>query len=173
MSASADMKNDARSQPAAPLSNATILRGALIGGAINAVINGGIQWYLLRGETQIPLSVDGITNDTHTVLGAAVPLAVSLAMILTAIAYLTLKADKRPFFPHVLWLTIKHGVFAFGLIVSAAVVWQRTMGTVQVSLATAVIVLGLVAGLVTVMVNVMTIRASLSDRLPLQYREQP
>ena len=29
------------------------------------------------------------------------------------------------------------------------------------------------SGLVTVMVNVMTIRASLSDRLPLQYREQP
>ncbi len=169
----ATVKNNASSEAVTSISNATILRGALIGGAINAVINGGIQWYLLRGETQIPLSVDGITNDTHTVLGAAVPLAVSLAMILTAIAYLTLKAAKRPFFPHVLWLTIKHGVFAFGLIVSAAVVWQRAMGTVHVSLATAVIVLGLVAGLVTVMVNVMTIRASLSDQSSIAFKEQP
>lgn len=167
------MDKKTRIPPVEPISSATILRGAIIGGAINAVINGAIQWYLLRGETQIPLSVDGITNDTHTVLGAAVPLAVSLAMILTAIAYFTLKAAKRPFFPHVLWLTIKHGVFAFGLIVSTAVVWQRTMGTVNVSLATAVIVLGLVAGLVTVMVNVMTIRASLLEPVQLQEEGQP
>lgn len=167
------MENDARIQSVEPISNSTILRGAIIGGAINAVINGAIQWYLLRGEKHIPLSVDGITNDTHTVLGAAVPLAVSLAMILTAIAYLTLKAAKRPFFPHVLWLTIKHGVFAFGLIVSAAVVWQRTMGTVNVSLATAVIVLGIVAGLVTVMVNLMTIRASLLELPEFLKKEQP
>ena len=143
------------------ISTTTIVRGAIIGGVINAVINGAIQWYLLGGHAQIPLSVDGITNDEQTVLGTAVPLAVSLAMILTAIAYLTLKAAKRPFFPDVLWLTIKHGVFAFGLIVSAAVVWQRVMGTVQVSLAMAVVILALIAGLVTVMVNVMTIRASL------------
>lgn len=157
--------NDRSHTPLASLtSRSTVIRGALVAGAINAVINGAIQWYLLRDRAQIPLSVDGITNDEQTVLGAAVPLAVSLAMILTAIAYLTLKAGKRPFFPHVLWLTVKHGVFAFGLIVSAGVVWQRASGTVQVSLATAVIILAVVAGLVTVMVNVMTIRASLLDR---------
>ena len=152
------MKDSNASQP---MTDAKILQGALIGGAINAVINGAIQWYLMRDSTQIPLSVDAITNAEHTVLGVAVPLAVSLAMILTAIAYFTLKTAKRPFFPQVLWLTIKHGVFAFGLIVSGAVVWQRVMGTVQVSLAAAVIILGIVAGLVTVMVNIMTIRASL------------
>ena len=155
------MTENSNNQREMKTANTTIVRAAIIGGVINAVINGAIQWYLLRDHEQIPLSVDGITNDQQTVLGTAVPLAVSLAMILTAIAYLTLKAAKRPFFPDVLWLTIKHGVFAFGLIVSAAVVWQRTMGTVQVSLATAVIILGLIAGLVTVMVNMMTIRASL------------
>ncbi|MFZ2235053.1 MAG: hypothetical protein WBP11_06330 [Dokdonella sp.] len=93
--------------------------------------------------------------------------------ILTAIALLTLKAAKQSCCPHVLWLTIKHGVFAFGLIVAAAVVWQWTMGTVHVSLATAVIVLALVVGLVTVMVNVMTIRASVLNRPLSKYREQP
>lgn len=155
-----------------PMTNAKIFQGALIGGAINAVINGAIQWYLMRDSTQVALSVDAITNAEHTVLGAAVPLAISLAMILTAIAYFTLKAAKRPFFPHVLWLTIKHGLFAFGLIVSGAVVWQRVMGTVQVSLAAAAIILGIIAGLVTVVVNIMTIRASLLDAPGNQSRDE-
>lgn len=141
-------------------SNAKILRGAVTGGVINGVINGAIQWFLLRGHAPIPLTVDAITNDQDTVLGAAVPLAVTLAMILTVIAYLTLKSPKRRFWPDVLWLTIKHGVFAFGVIVAAAVVWQRLMGTVPVSLGTAVMVLGVVAGLVAGMVNYMTLHAS-------------
>ena len=74
---------------------------------------------------------------------------------------MTLKAAKRSFFPDVLWLTIKHGIFAFGLSVAGAVAWQRIMGTVLVSLATAVIVLSLVAGVVGGIINYMTIHASL------------
>ncbi|MEP6556957.1 MAG: hypothetical protein ABJB17_00620 [Burkholderiales bacterium] len=109
----------------------------------------------------IPLSVNGIANDEETVLGMAVPLAVTLAMILTVIAYFTLKAPKKRFMPQVLWLTIKHGIFVFGLCVAGAVMWQRTMGTISVSLATAVLVLSLIAGLVAGIVNYMTIRASL------------
>ena len=141
-------------------SNAKILRGAVAGGVINGLINGAIQWLLLRGHAPIPFTVDAITNDQNTVLGAAVPLAVTLAMILTVIAYLTLKAPKRRFWPGVLWLTIKHGVFVFGLMVAAAVVWQRVMGTIPVSLAAAVIVLSVVAGLVASVVNYMTLHAS-------------
>lgn len=143
-----------------PPSNAKILRGAVTGGVINGLINGAIQWFLLHGHAPIPLTVDAITNDQDTVLGAAVPLAVTLAMILTVIAYLTLKAPKRRFWPAVLWLTIKHGLFAFGVIVAGAVVWQRVMGTVPVPLAGAVIVLSVVAGLVAGVVNYMTIYAS-------------
>lgn len=145
------------------LSNSKILRGAVVTGVINALINGVIQLFFLWGHTPIPLSVDAITNDANTVLGAAVPLAVTLAMILTVIAYLTLKAPKRPFLPSGLWLTIKHGVFTFGLVVLAAVIWQRLMGTVSVSLITAVIVLAVIAGLVAGVVNFMTIRASLQS----------
>lgn len=140
-----------------------ILRGAITGGLINAVINGAIQLYLLKDHAPVPLSVDGITNDAHTVFGAAVPLAVSLAMILTVIGYLTLKEAKKPFWPDVLWLTVKHGLFAFGLIVSGAVIWQRVMGSVSVSLVMAAAILAVVAGLVAGMINYMTIHAS---RLP-------
>lgn len=147
--------------PAVVPQNAAILRGAVIGGVINGLINAAIQAWLLWDRSSIPLTVNGIINDEHTVFGEAVPLAVSLAMILTVIAYLTLKAPRRPFFPSVLWLTIKHGLFVFGLLVSLAVVWQRVMGSVSVSLLPALIILGLVAGAVAAAVNFMTIRASL------------
>ena len=150
-----------QNQTASAPRNAQILQGAVATGLSNAVINGAIQWFLLRGQVSIPLSVDGITNDQQTVFGTAVPLAVSIAMILTVVAYMTLKQPKHPFMPHVLWLLVKHGVFTFGLIVAGAVVWQRLMGSVSVSLATAVIVLGVVAGLVGGVIQFMTIRASL------------
>lgn len=143
------------------LSHNRILRGAAIGGITNGIINGAIQYFMLRGDASIPLTVNGIINDEHTVLGAAVPLAVVLAMILTVIAHLTLKAPKKPFIPQALWLTIKHGLFIFGVIVSTAVIWQRVMGSMHVSLMTAVVVLGLIAGFVAAVINYMTIKASL------------
>lgn len=142
------------------MSHWKIIQGAALNGAINAGINGIIQIFILWGLAPIPLSVNGITNDSQTVLGSAVPLAVTLAMILTVVAYKTLKVPKRPFMPSVLWLTFKHGMFAFGVCVTGAVIWQRVMGSVPVSLTTAVIVLGAIAGLVAAVVNYMTIRAS-------------
>ncbi len=144
---------------------ASILKGAVVSGAINALINGAIQALMLRGATSIPLSVDSISAGAHAVFASAVPLAVSLAVILTVVAYWTLKTPKKPFVPTALWLAIKHGVFAFGAIVAAAVVWQRAFGTVEVSVATAVFILGVIAGLVAGVVNYMTISAIADDAL--------
>jgi hypothetical protein len=143
------------------IERAGLARAAATNGAVNAVINGAIQYVLLRGHGPIALSVDAIGTDEHTVLGGAVMLAVSLAMILTAVTRLTLKGPKRPFFPAILWLTIKHGFFAFGVLVAAAVLWQRAVGTVMVSVPVAVLVLGLLAGLVAAVVTYMTTLASL------------
>lgn len=137
-----------------------VLKGAVLSGVINAVINGGIQWYLLAEHERLPLTVDAITNSEHTILGAAVPLAVSLAMILTAVAYTTVKGSKPPFYPTFLWMTVKHGFFALGIIVTLAVLWQRIAGSVVVSLPVGVLILALVAGLVSGVVNYMTIRAA-------------
>lgn len=136
-----------------------ILGGAALSGVINAVINGAIQAYLLWGSGPIPITVDSITAGTHTVLSAAVPLAVSLAMILTAIAHLTLKGPRKPFLFTGLWLVIKHGVFAFGVVVIGAVLWQRYAGTVEVGVFAACVILGLIAGAVSAVVNHMTISA--------------
>jgi hypothetical protein len=141
-------------------SSSEVAKGAIVSGAINAVINGAIQWYLLSGHGPLPLTVDSISTDEHTVFGAAVPLAVSLAMILTAVAYTTVKRPKPRFYPTFLWMTIKHGFFALGVIVTFAVLWQRVLGSILVPLAAAVIILGLVAGVVAAVVNYMTIMES-------------
>lgn len=143
-----------------------ILKGAVISGVINAVINGAIQFFLLRGSGTIPLSVDSISAGTPTVLGSAVALAVSLAMILTAVAHWTLKGPKKPFIPTTLWLVVKHGLFAFGAVVAGAVIWQRLAGTVEVGLLTAVVLLGFLAGIVSTVVNYMTISEIVGEALP-------
>jgi hypothetical protein len=83
-------------------------------------------------------------------------------MILTAVAYLTVKAPKPPFYPVFLWMTVKHGFFTLGVIVTFAVLWQRIFGSILVPLAAAVLILSLVAGLVAAMVNYMTIRAAVA-----------
>ena len=114
-----------------------------------------IQLYLLGDHAPVPLTVNGIANDSHTVFGAAVP----LAMVLIMIDYLTLKETKQPFWPDALWLTLKQGMFAFGVIVSGAVIWQRVMGGMPVSLLLAAKILSLVAGLTAGVVNYMTIKA--------------
>jgi hypothetical protein len=140
-----------------------ILKGAVVGGVINAVINGAIQAWLMAGSGSIPMSVATIGSDEHTVFSAAVPLAVSLAMILTIVAYTTIKVPKKAFFPAALWLVIKHGIFAFGAVVALAVVWQHLVGTVAVGELTAVFFLGAVAGLVSGVINYMSITALVQD----------
>jgi hypothetical protein len=137
-----------------------IIRGAAVNGVVNGVINGAIQWFVLKPHAPLPVTVDRITNQEHTVLGGAVPIAVSLAMILTVIAYFTVKGPKPPFFPTFLWLTIKHGFFALGIVVTFAVLWQRVAGSIEVSLFTAVVILGVIAGVVAGVVNYMTMRAA-------------
>jgi hypothetical protein len=79
---------------------------------------------------------------------------------LTAVAFMTVKAPKPPFYPTFLWMTVKHGFFALGVIVTFAVLWQRMFGSILVPLSVAVLILALVAGLVAPMVNYMTMRAA-------------
>lgn len=148
-----------------PTEPATLLKGAAITGLANAVINGAIQAFMMRGHGPVALSADTIGTTEHTVLGSAVLLATMLAMILTAIGHLTLKAPKRPFLPDGLWLVVKHGLFAFGAVVAAAVLWQNFAGTVVVGVSVAVVILAIIAGLVAAAVHYMTIVASVAPRL--------
>lgn len=139
--------------------NQQLLQGAVKTGLINAVINAGIQYFLLKDKAPIAISVDSITNHEDTVLGAAVMLAVSLAMILTAIAYVMVKKPRPDFFPYGFWLVIKHGFFTFGVVTALAVLWQRWFGSIEVSLGVALVMIGLIGGLVAAVVEYLTIHA--------------
>ena len=137
-----------------------LLKGAALTGVINAVINGGIQYFFLKGHSSIPISVDSITNTTETVLGTAVMLAITLSMILTLVAYFGIKGKKAAFFPTTFLLTLKHGFVTFGILTSLAVLWQKYVGTLEVSLVSALIIIGVIAGLVSGFVNYFTLKES-------------
>ena len=137
-----------------------LLKGAALTGVINAVINGGIQYFFLKGHSSIPISVDSITNTTETVLGTAVMLAITLSMILTLVAYFGIKGKKSAFFPTTFLLTLKHGFVTFGILTSLAVLWQKYVGTVEVSLVSALFIIGVIAGLVSGFVNYFTLKES-------------
>lgn len=138
-----------------------LIKGAVLTGVINAIINGGIQYFFLKDRVSIPVSVDAITNSEETVLGTAVVLAITLALILTLVAYFGIKGKKAAFFPTTVWLTIKHGFFTFGVLTSLAVLWQKYMGTVEVSLITALVIIGFIAGIVSAIINYLTLKESM------------
>jgi len=140
-----------------------LMKGALMGGLINAIINGAINWFQVKGKTELYLTVDAITNTEHTVLGGAVILAASLAAILTIISYFTVKSpDKPPFFPKALLLTLKNTFFAFGVMVTISILIQRIAGSIVVTPFTGVVIVGLVAGVVAGVVDYMTKKELLS-----------
>lgn len=135
----------------------TLIKGAIITAVINAIINGTIQYFLLKDHIVIPISVDAITNTEETVLGTAVMLSITLAMILTIIGYFTLKQKKVDFFPTAVWLTIKHGFLTFGILTSLAVLWQKNMGTVEVPIITGIAIIGIISGIVSGIIQFLTI----------------
>ena len=137
------------------------MKGAFLTGVINALINGGIQYFLLKGNTSIPISVDSITNNVETVLGTAVMLAITLSMILTIVASFGIKGKKAAFFPTTFLLTLKHGFVTFGILTSLSVLWQKYMGTVEVSLVFGLILIGVIAGIVSGFVNYFTLKGSI------------
>lgn len=134
-----------------------LVKGAVTNGVINGVINGGIQFFFLKDKAPIAISVDSITNNDDTVLGAAVGLAITLAMIGTVVTYFSIKEKKVSFYPTAFWAVIRHGFFTFGVVASLSVLWQRYVGTVEVSLWTALITIALIAGAVAGVINYLTI----------------
>jgi hypothetical protein len=86
-------------------------------------------------------------------------LAVSLAFILSGVAYLTAKIPNKPsYFPKIFWLSMKHTFMAFGIAVTFGVMWQRWMGSIEISPILATICTGLIAGIVGAIVNYLTVK---------------
>ena len=139
------------------MQNNNLFKAAFTGGIINALINGSINWFQVKGKTDLFLTVDSISAGSHTVLGGAVILATTLAMILTSIGYFTFKMpDKPPYFPKVFLRTLKNGFFTFGLMVSISILIQRIIGSVSVSPIGSAIIVAIIAGLVAGTIDYMT-----------------
>jgi hypothetical protein len=131
------------------------MKGAIINGVANAIINGIINWLTIdKSHDSIALTQDQISSNAHTVFSGAVPLAVSLAFILTSIAYFVTKLEnKPPYFPVYFLKALKHSVYAFGLIAIVGLLFQRLFGTIHVSFTMAAIIAGFIAGVVAAIVD--------------------
>jgi hypothetical protein len=137
--------------------DSAIQKGAITGGVINAIINGLIYWFQVKDKSKILLTDNLISSAEHTVFASAVPLATSLAFILTSVAYFTIKTtNKHPYFPKVFLLALKNAVFAFGIVTIVAILLQRFTGSVSVTPLIATLISGGIAGLVAYEVNYLT-----------------
>lgn len=125
-----------------------ILKGSVIAGSINAVINGVINKISLGDISEIPLTDELISSRVETVFAGVVPLAVSLAFTITTIAFFTFKIPNKPsYFPKVFFLALRNSFFAFGVVVSVAIMVQYFAGTITVTAMQSAIISGLIAGL--------------------------
>lgn len=134
-----------------------LIRGSILTGIINALINGIINWFQVKGEALVRITVDSISNNEHTVMGGAVMLALILSVIIASIAWLTTKAAGKPrFFPVALLLILKNALFLFGLFITLAILWQRFAGSMEVTPAIAAALTGVFAGLVAGVTDYLT-----------------
>jgi hypothetical protein len=136
------------------MNKAQILMGAWASGIINAFINGLINWFTMDKSRPLFLTQDRISSQMHTVFSSAVPLAVSLAFILSSIAFFTIKQQgKPPYFPKVFLMALKHSIYAFGVVTILALILQRFAGQVEVSYASGAIFAGIIAGITAGLVD--------------------
>ncbi len=154
---------------------ALIRRDALAGAGVNALINAGISGWLLAGKGPQVLSADSIASTEHTVLGSAVTLAVSLAFILATITFFTFRKKaaaqglaakpllERPYFFFGFRQAVGAALFMFGLVVALAVLWQRFLGTLTVSVPVAAAIAGVVAAVAAYHASVRTSTALLRE----------
>ena len=149
------------------------MQDSLVPAVLNAIINGGIAWAGFKAAEAVPLTLDLISAQQHTVWGQGVTLAFALGVILTLVTSKVFarhvakshpalaKRVQRPLFPFVAGVALGNGMALFGWFVALAVIWQRVVGTVEVSPVTASVLVGLLAGVITIAVEMRTKRALL------------
>lgn len=142
------------------LSQNEIIKASLIQVGVNTVINGVINYFMVRGKDVHLITADSITSGNDTVLGHAVFTAVMLAVIFTLLGF----QGHRKHFPNVDWrqvigLAVKNAIYAFGIIVILGVLWQKLFPDVAVGTLGAASIAGLIAGVVSGITNYSTISA--------------
>jgi hypothetical protein len=135
---------------------ASLLKGSVVTGIANAVINGAIQAYLLQDNDGVTLTEGQWAVSLHSVAGKAIVMVSLLAIILTLVGHLQWKGERRPFWPVVAWLSAKHGLLALILVAIPSLLWHHLVGITQVSVGGAVAILAAIAGLVAGATHAMT-----------------
>jgi hypothetical protein len=142
-----------------------INKGAITGGVINAVINGIINWFQVRNLDEVLVTDNLISSEQHTLFSGAVPLAVSLAFILSSIAYATTKVPEKPaYFPRYFLKSLWYAFATFGIVVTVGVLWQRFVGSVSITPVAAAIWAGIIAGIVAAVVNYLIVKDIVSKK---------
>ncbi|PZV13009.1 MAG: permease [Pseudanabaena sp.] len=153
--------------------NNLIQKDAVISGAINAVINGVIGWFMFRAQDALPLTVDTISAHEKTVFSTGVMTAFLLSVILGIIAFFNFgkKAKSlqlssrelldRHFFFFGVRTVLFYSLFAFGTTSLVALFLQKFAGTILVTPVTGSIVLGLIAGIAAWFINNAVMKAML------------
>jgi hypothetical protein len=146
--------------PAAAHTTASLAKAALVSAMANAAINAAMAWPTFSAHAAIPLTRDSISSGELAVFGHAVEITLTLAAVGTLITYLTFKSGRPrpPYFPRVFLLTLKHGMFAFGVGTSLAILWQRFVGSVPVGPGEGVAVVGATAAAASWLVTFMTMQ---------------
>lgn len=142
-----------------------IVKASLIQAAINTVINGVINYFMVRGKDTHLITTDSITSGSDTVIGHSVFTAVLLAVIFTLLGF----KSQRKHLPGVTWgqvgsLAVKNAIYAFGLMVILGVLWQKMFPNVTVGTMGAATLAGLIAGAVSGITNYSTL-SRLLERL--------
>lgn len=141
---------------------------SLVGGIVNALINGYIIWTDFSKLDRVPLTLDMISTQEKSVFGQGISLALALGVIITLIEWKVFSAKVAKKHPDALVLVSQHSfrsvigmalqtaMFLFGWSVALAVIWQRILGTVYVSPLMAATLVAFFAGLITVIVEMRT-----------------
>lgn len=135
-----------------------IVKASLIQVAINTVINGVINYFMVRGKDAHLITADSITSGSDTVIGHSIFTAVLLAVIFTLLGF----NSQRKHLPGVTWgqvglLAVKNAIYAFGLMVILGVLWQKMFPNVSVGTIGAATIAGLIAGAVSGITNYSTL----------------
>ncbi len=162
---------------------AFIRKQAIINSSFNAVINGLLAWRGMDAGVAIPLTLDSISSGKTAVLGPAIASAFTMGLMVTMMSFLMFRTKtkalgvhgtglkKLRFWPGYPRLALKNATFVFGALIVAAILWQKFVGTIEVSPITATVIVAAVAAVVTGYATSSTMRTMLDEAALAQLRE--
>ncbi|EGR1463875.1 permease [Vibrio cholerae] len=151
---------------------------------INGAINGYIASYHFKGMDSVPMSLNVITNSEVTVWGQVVSLTFGLGIILSLLTsklFLHQLNKSHPqhvqqlqsgFWSNLVPIAVGQAAALFGWFVALAVIWTKYVGEVSVSSASAVLLVGLFAFIITIAVEVRTKKSIIYKKVNLLEQQQ-